>query len=60
MENFDDLGTDYEATALLGLDFTLSEAMHINIEEEFNYDNLPPAGFKKTDTKSIVRLGYKF
>jgi len=60
MENFEDMGTDYEATALLGINFVLSEAIHLSIEEEFNYDNLPPVGFKKTDTKSIVRLGYKF
>ncbi len=60
MENIDDIGEDYEATALVGLDFSLSEALHLTIEEELNYDNLPPVGFKKTDTKSIVRLGYKF
>jgi len=60
MENFDDMGKDYEATLLLGLNFVLSENMHFTLEEELNYDNLPPIGFDKTDTKSIVRLGYKF
>ena len=60
MENFDDMGKDYEATALLGLNFILNENVHITIEEELAYDNLPPLGFDKTDTKSIVRVGYKF
>ena len=60
MENFEDMGKDYEATALLGLNFVLSENMHLTVEEELNYDNLPAIGFAKTDTKSIVRLGYKF
>ncbi len=60
MENFDDLEEDYETTALLGVNFVLSENLHLTIEEELNYDNLPPVGFDKTDTKSIVRLGYKF
>ncbi len=60
MENFEDMGTDYEGTALLGLDFVLSENIHLSVEEEINYDNLPAIGFDKTDTKSIVRVGYKF
>ncbi len=60
MENFEDMGTDYEATALLGINFALNEAVHLSIEEELKYDNLPATGFKKTDTKSIIRLGYKF
>jgi len=60
MENFDDPKTDYESTALLGLDFALNEALHVSIEEELNYDNLPAIGFKKSDTKSIIRVGYKF
>ena len=60
MENFEDMGTDYEATALLGFNFVLSENMHLNIEEELNYNNLPATGFKKTDIKSIISVGYKF
>jgi len=60
MENFEDMGEDYEATALLGLSFVLSENMNLSIEEELSYDNLPATGFKKTNTKSIVKVGYKF
>jgi hypothetical protein len=28
------------------------------LEAEATNDNLPPVGFGKTDTKTIVRLGY--
>jgi putative salt-induced outer membrane protein YdiY len=60
MQNFDDMQEDYQATAVLGLNFAVGENINLSIEEEVAYDNLPPVGFKKTDTKSIVRLGYNF
>ncbi len=60
MENFEDMGRDYETTGVLGLDFALNENVHVSIQEELNYDNLPAVGFGKTDTKSIVSVGYKF
>jgi len=60
MQNFDDMKEDYQATGVLGLNFTVGENVNLSIEEEVAYDNLPPVGFKKTDTKSIVRLGYNF
>lgn len=59
-ENFDDPSGDYELTGVIGLDFTVSEDLHVILEEEVTYDAVPPVGFKKTDTKSIVRLGYRF
>ena len=59
-ENFDDFSNDYELTGVIGLDFIVSEDLHVILEEEVTYDALPPVGFKKTDTKSIVRLGYGF
>lgn len=59
-ENFDDLSSDYELTGVIGLDFIVSTDLHVIIEEEVTYDAVPPVGFKKTDTKSIIRLGYKF
>ncbi len=60
MENFDDLKEDYELTTLIGLNFAISEAINIAIEGEWSYDNMPPIGFKKSDTKNIVRVGYSF
>ena len=60
MENFEDMGTDYEATGLVGLNFALNENISISLEHEIAYDNLPVGEFEKTDTKSIARVGYKF
>ncbi len=60
LQHFQSFKDDYEVLALLGVRFTVGEKINLIIEQEIAYDNLPPIGFKKTDTKSIVRLGYKF
>ncbi len=60
LQNIEDVSNDYEATALLGVDFAMGGGISISLEQELAYDNLPPTGFKKSDTKSIVRVGYKF
>ncbi|MBN2250071.1 MAG: DUF481 domain-containing protein [Campylobacterales bacterium] len=60
MENFEDFSDDYRFTAVAGLIFAVAENMSVSIEEELRYDALPPIGFDKTDTKSIVRIGYDF
>jgi putative salt-induced outer membrane protein YdiY len=60
MENFDDISNDYEVTAVIGVNFLVGENINLSIDEELAYDHLPALGFKTTDTKSIVRLGYTF
>ncbi len=60
LQRFQSFENDYEILALLGINFSVGEKINLNLEQEVAYDNLPPIGFKKTDTKSIVRLGYKF
>ena len=60
MENFDDMSNDYEALAVTGLSVAVAENINLTLEAEVNYDNLPSVGFKKTDSKTIVRLGYNF
>ena len=59
-ENFEDFSTDYELLAVIGLNFVVSTHLHVIIEEEVSYNAVPPVGFKTTDTKSIIRLGYTF
>ncbi|MRJ02110.1 MAG: DUF481 domain-containing protein [Epsilonproteobacteria bacterium] len=59
-EGFEDWGDNYEIKGTLGLKFNLTNSVHAVLEEQVTYDNLPPAGFKKTDTKTIVRLGVTF
>jgi putative salt-induced outer membrane protein YdiY len=60
MESFDDMSDDYEVDSLFGFDFKLEKNLHLTLEYEVNYNHLPSVGFDKTDTKSIIRLGYKF
>jgi len=60
LQNFNHFDEDYEAMGVLGLNFAVGENVSLSIEEEILYDNLPAVGFEKTDTKSIVRLGYNF
>lgn len=60
MENFEDMSNDYEALGVIGLNVAVAEDISLTLEAEVNYDNLPPVGFEKTDTKTIARLGYNF
>ena len=60
MENVENFSDDYEFLTQVGFDFAIAESISLTLEEEVRYDNLPPVGFRKTDTKSIVRVGYHF
>jgi len=59
-QNMDDVSNDYEFVTVLGLNVSVSDKLSLSIEEEIRYDGLPPVGFDKTDTKTVVRLGYNF
>ncbi len=60
MENFKDFSNDYEVAGVIGFNFAVAQSISVSLEEEIRYDNFPATGFKKTDTKSIVRVGYNF
>jgi len=60
MQNVKDFSNDYEVGMVAGFDFAVAKRISLSMEEEVRYDNLPPVGFKKTDTKSIARVGYHF
>lgn len=59
-ENFENFSNDYEILFVAGLNFAVATDISVILEGEVNYDNLPPVGFEKTDTKTIVRVGYNF
>ncbi len=59
-EGLDNFSKNYELGATIGLKFDLTPTYHVVLEEQMLYDHLPPAGYKKTDTKTIVRLGLSF
>ncbi len=58
-ESFEEL-KDYEIIGVLGVTFQLGEGFHLVVEEEMDYDALPAVGFETHDSKTIVRLGYRF
>lgn len=60
MQNFDDMSNDYEIAGSIGANFAVAENINLTLAEEVVYDNLPAIGFEKTDTKTIVNLGYNF
>jgi len=60
LQNFEDFSDDYEALLVAGLNFTVGENVSLVIEEEVSYNNQPAEGFDKTDTKTIMRVGYNF
>lgn len=59
-ESFEDFSKNYEIGVIAGIKFNITKRLHIRFEEQVNYDNLPPQGSKKTDTKTIVSLGIRF
>lgn len=59
-ENFEDFSTDYEILFVAGVNFAVAENISVILEGEVDYDNLPPVGFEKTDTKTIAKVGYNF
>jgi len=59
-ENFADMKEDYELNSLIGLQTAIVDRLDLTIEYNAFYDHLPSEGFKKTDTKTVVRLGYDF
>jgi len=58
-ENISDFH-DYDLIATAGFKFAIAKDLSLSIEEEIRYDSIPPVGFKDTDTKSIIRIGYNF
>ena len=60
LENFDSFSKDYQILSSLGFKVKVAERLTLNISEEIRYNHLPPVGFKKADTKSIISLGYHF
>ena len=60
LQNVEEFSDDNEAFANLGFNFAIAESLTITLSEEIRYDNLPPLGFKKTDSKTIATLGYHF
>ncbi len=60
MQNFEDMSTDYEVIGVAGLNLAVIENINLTLEGEVTYDNTPAIGFEKSDTKTIVRLGYNF
>ena len=59
-QSFEDFSNDYEVMTVAGFNFAVAERISLTLEGEVRYDNLPPIGFKKTDTKTIARIGYHF
>ena len=60
MQNFDDMSKDYEVIGVAGLNLAVAENINLTLEGEVTYDNTPAIGFEKSDTKTIMRLGYNF
>jgi len=60
LENFEDFSNDYELAIVCGVNFAVAEHLNLSLEAEVNYDALPSPGFEKTDTKTLIKLGYDF
>jgi len=58
-QNFKD-SKDYEVATSIGAKFTVAENVNLTFSQEIVYDHLPAVGFKKTDTKTVMSLGYNF
>ena len=58
-ENFDDIEGDYQSLTLMSFKFIIAENLHLIVQEEIRYNSTSTTD-KKTDTKSIVKVGYSF
>ncbi len=59
-ENFSDMQKDYEINSLIGLSVAVEDRIDLTIEYNAFYDNLPSENIDKKDTKTVIRLGYRF
>ena len=59
-ENFAKMHKDYEINTLAGVEVEMGKRVHGVVEYNYMYDNTPSEGYGKTDTKLVVRLGYRF
>jgi len=60
MQNLSNPSKDYEMIGVVGFDFSISENIHLTVEEEFDYDAIPTNGLEKLNSKSLMSLGYLF
>jgi putative salt-induced outer membrane protein YdiY len=60
LENFNDFQRDYEMIGTVGLNLDIAENVNIILSQEIHYDNVPPIGTNKNDTKSLATVGYHF
>jgi putative salt-induced outer membrane protein YdiY len=60
LENFEDFSNDYELSMVAGVKFAIAQSLNLSIEAEIDYDALPSDGYDKTDTKTLIKLGYDF
>jgi putative salt-induced outer membrane protein YdiY len=59
-ESFEHFSDDYELVTLVGVKFAIAKSLTLSLESEIDYDNTPSEGYDKTDTKTLVKLGYDF
>ncbi len=59
-ENFSDMSYDYEINSLVGINFKLDKKLNFICEYNAFYDNTPSVGFGKNDSKTVMRIGYRF
>jgi putative salt-induced outer membrane protein YdiY len=60
MESFEHFRDDYELVMLAGVKFIIAQSLNLSIESEVDYDASVADGYEKTDTKTLIKLGYDF
>ena len=55
-----DMKEDYEINSLIGMSVAVEDRIDLTIEYNAFYDNTPSENIGKTDTKTVLRLGYRF
>jgi putative salt-induced outer membrane protein YdiY len=56
----DDFNNDYKASALLGVDFTVNQALNFSIEYSYARDSMPPINSDKIDEAISTKFIYRF
>lgn len=58
-EKLDDVN-DYHLMLVSSFNFNIADNLTLSIDEEIEYDKVPPIGFESLNTKTITRVGYSF
>ena len=60
LQNVLHFSSDYEILGVVSLEVKITKSLHIKLSEELMFDSLPSVGLERTDSKTLISIGYNF